>query len=611
MVLVIYTLMVGALVSYVISKLREDFGSWFNFLVGSIAFMLLMRVPSNGEAVLARFVGDINLSLRWTPLSKYFTFVSFLVILSVMFFSTKWVRSFKYPSAFNAFLLLMTAGSVGVFMAEDFLTLYIFWEIAVFSSLLIVPMGKEESRKAAVVYAVLSSIGSYMYLYATFLIHSKFQTLNIYEVSKKLIESPTSLKISLFLLIASAGIAKSGVFPLHTWLRIAHGNAPDAFSAVLSGQLIKMGSYVLTLSLGILPSLIMFKDLAVYSGIPAPNYLLIAFGALSIIIGTLMAIKQDDMKMLIAFSSVANSGYILIGLGMMDQVGTAGGLMHVLNHALAAAMIFLSFSAVIYRTKTTKISELGGLIHRMPITFVVYLVAIISLAGIPPMSGFVSKWMIFQALVRKGMFLTAFTVFFGSIGSFLYVFRPLAGVFLGQLPDRYKNVREVPWQMILPMVFLVLLTILYGVLPSTILGEIAKVEEFMGLKPIEFTFSTIKTPIGGWNTILVFVMFFVGFMIAGVLYMVFPKQRKVGLLDTYTAGEYIYTAELYHYSSKYYRPFERLYENHPSIEKLYEMFARFFEHLGEFVHRLFFKPSPSVYVFWLIVVMIFVFKVRW
>ena len=619
------SLLIGSVVIYFISKASWRVGAILNFLIGLYLISYVFTLKTGASSALGSLFGQ-QLTLSWTSASYYFSAVSLFVIVSVMLFAIKWLDSQKHPAAFNMFLLMMTAGSLGVFMAADLITLYIFWEIAVLSSMLIVPMGKKEARRAAVIYAVMSAAGTYMYLYATFMLLGRYGTTNIAEVAQRLsAESSMSFKVAVFLLLAAAGIAKSGIFPLHTWLRIAHGNAPDAFSAVLSGQLVKLGSYVLMIVLAAIPSLKLFAGTEFYASIPAPNYFLIALAAASIIIGTLMAIKQDDMKMLIAFSSVANGGYILLGIATMDPIGFDGGVFHVFNHALAAAIIFMSFAAVVYRTHTTKISEMGGLIHKMPITFLSYLFAIISLAGIPPMSGFISKWMIYQALVRKGMFITAFIAFFGSIGSFLYVFRPLAGVFLGQLPRKYKDVKEVPAVMWIPMVVLVLISLIIGIWPFPVLNAVESIRLDYGIAPSVKVSDPenwlIKGFTGNWNPVLVFNLFLVGFIIAYILYTLFPRPKKVDLLkphkeegapiNIYTSGEFIYTPELYHYSSKFYAGFERMYEKHPSWEKLLDMFAKFFHDLGELVHGWFFRPSPSAYTFWVALTILIVFWVRW
>jgi len=410
------------------------------------------------------------------------------------------------------------------------------------------------------------------------------------------------------LLLLAAGIAKSGIFPLHVWLRNVHGNAPDTFSAVLSGQLVKMGSYLIALVLSVFPIANMFAEF--YNGVNILSYVLIWLGNISILIGTLMAIKQNDMKMLIAYSTVANGGYILIGLATLHQVGYAGGLFHIINHALAATMIFLSFAAVVYRTGTTKIDELGGLIHRMPVTFVTYLVGIISLAGIPPTSGFISKWMIFQSLVSKGMFVTEMFVFIGSIGSFLYVFRPLAGVFLGQLKNKDKNVKEAPVVMQIPMIILTALTVLWGVFPQQVLVWITDVQKEFGMKQFEFEGTVLKTSMGYWDTWTVFVMFAVGFIIAAVIYIIMPKGKKIPLEDQYTSGEFLHNYDLYHYATKFYVFLEREYEGHPSFEDWYLAIVNAMKGIGKFIDYLA-RRTASAYLFWTAVVLALIMWVRW
>ncbi|SHH18190.1 proton-conducting transporter transmembrane domain-containing protein [Thermosipho atlanticus] len=600
----------GSIVSYLLTKANRVLGSIFNFLLTAYALYEVWNLNINHSEKLFVLFKNLESTLKVTYLGKYFALVSMIVISFVTFFIIEWIKKKGIkPAAFNAFMLIMISGVLGVFFANDLLTLYIFWELAVLGSFLIVPMGKEDSKKAAVIYAVTSAIGSYMYLYAIFVIFKRYGVLSFEQVSQQLVNDSSLFKWFVILFIASAGMAKSGIFPLHTWLRITHGNAPDAFSAILSGQLVKMGSYVLAIAISVFPTVQMFSSF--YHGIPLLNYLLIWLGNISILIGTFMAIRQNDMKQLIAFSSIANGGYILVGLGTMNSIGYSGGLFHVFNHAIAAAMIFLSFAAVVYRTGTTKIDEMGGLIWRMPWTFVTYLVGIISLAGIPPTSGFISKWMIFSALVNKGMFITLAITFIGSVGSFLYVFRPLAGVFLGQLKRKHADVKEVPGIMLIPMLLFVVLVLYIGVYPKPVLDYISSIEKVLGIKPISYNGFEIITPLGKWNTLTVFTMFSVGFIIAIVLYLIFPKGKRVELTDQYTGGDYLYNYDLYHYATGFYRFIERLYDRHPSFERLYGMLAAFFRSIGDIVTGLIYKLSPSGYVFWISVVILIIYWVRW
>jgi len=595
---------IGALVGYFLSKINKHLGPIVLFVLSIYALYVVWQMPTGTNEALFGFE-DV---LRFTALSKYLSIISLIVFASFGFFNIAWISKAKRPAAFNALSILTLLGTLGVFFSSHFIVLYMFWEIAVLASLFIVPMGKEESKKATVWYIVISSIGTYLFLYGIFMLYSKYSTFDIFEIGKYIQNETVGFKWAVVLLLLAAGIAKSGIFPLHVWLRNVHGNAPDTFSAVLSGQLVKMGSYLIALVLSVFTIANMFAEF--YNGVNILSYVLIWLGNISILIGTLMAIKQNDMKMLIAYSTVANGGYILIGLATLHQVGYAGGLFHIINHALAATMIFLSFAAVVYRTGTTKIDELGGLIHRMPVTFVTYLVGIISLAGIPPTSGFISKWMIFQSLVSKGMFVTEMFVFIGSIGSFLYVFRPLAGVFLGQLKNKDKNVKEAPVVMQIPMIILTALTVLWGVFPQQVLVWITDVQKEFGMKQFEFEGTVLKTSMGYWDTWTVFVMFAVGFIIAAVIYIIMPKGKKIPLEDQYTSGEFLHNYDLYHYATKFYVFLEREYEGHPSFEDWYLAIVNAMKGIGKFIDYLA-RRTASAYLFWTAVVLALIMWVRW
>ena len=333
------------------------------------------------------------------------------------------------------------------------------------------------------------------------------------------------------------------------------------------------------------------------------DYVLAILGAITIVVGTLQAIRQDDAKKLLAYSSAANGGYILIALAMKTDISVSGAMFHILAHSLASTAAFLAIAVVHYRTKTTKISVLGGMIHHMPITYMVYLMAIISMAGIPPMGGFVSKWLIFQAIIDKQMIFVAVAAFFGSIGSFLYVFRPLAALFLGQKLPKYKGVKEGPIMMMIPLVILTLLSFIIGVVPSIVINFTNKVIAEFGYNPLLTNSIGIQGNNGSLAAGTIGIVFGVGVMVIAIIYFILPKSRKVGLMDTYTAGEFIYTEELLHYSADFYAPFERLYPERPLILKFYDMVKQRVTELGNFFKYWFFTNKPEITVFWIVLIL--------
>ncbi|ACR80734.1 MULTISPECIES: proton-conducting transporter membrane subunit [Kosmotoga] len=586
--------LISAPILYLLAKVNKNFAYTVYALIQLFAFSAIffnwIYIPEHSGL---RIFSNLELTFNASILNRFFASVTMLIISMTAVF----MLSIKKKKEMKLMLLsLVSTGVIGSMLSNDFLTLLIFWELTTWSSLIMIVLDKKIAWKEALKYVAVGSIGTYSMMYAVFLLYNRFGTLIYTDVANELMKTSGGFQLLIFILLAVMAFAKAGSFPLHIWLRGAHSSAPDEFSSILSGALTKMGAFLMFIVVAVLPSTKFFAWMPEVQGIPLPNYILALLSGISIIVGTVMAIRMEDAKQLIAFSTVSNSGYILMALAIGGPYATAGGLMHVLNHALASSAMFLAIAAVAHRTGTTKMHEMGGLIFRMPFTFTAYLVAIISIAGIPPMSGFASKWLIYQQLVRNGLPFLAFMAFFGSIGSFMYVFKPLAGIFLGQLKPQHKNIKEAPIPMLVSMMVLTLLTIFWGILPSNAISFTNKISEQVGIATIKTTFSEIFASTGKWDSIIVVTVFTIGFVIAFVISALAKKPKKVDLMDTYTGGEFIYTAELYHFSYKMYRSFDRMFERWPLMEKWLENTSYKLRELGAFFRSLFYPSSPQGYV---------------
>jgi formate hydrogenlyase subunit 3/multisubunit Na+/H+ antiporter MnhD subunit len=589
---IITGLLVCVVLAYLLTKVNKKLGAWVTVIGSCLALVAMYLLKSDvGMTHSLAF-----LEFKITDYGWFFSVIMLAVFACVSLFNIFWMDKMVHPAAYNALYLLALVGTLGAFLAKDFIVLFLFWETIVWASMFIIPFGK--SRTASVVYYAFSAFGSLSMLFGIMYLYANTGTFVIEDALAKAAMNPTTALVA-FITIGIAGMVKLGVFPFHLWLPRAHGNAPDTFSPILSGGLVKAGGFAAFLVVAVMPSYEAFAGQVQVNGIPLTNFIFIALGAISIIVGTLMAIKQDDFKRLIAYSSVANAGYIIIGIAMGDSLSIGGAFMHIFAHALASAAAFLAAAAVSYRTGTTKMSELGGLIHRMPITYLVYLIAIISMAGIPPMAGFISKWMLFQSMIGKGMIFVATAAFFGSIGSFLYVFRPLSAVFLGQLSTKHEKLKEAPVLMIIPMVILSLVTVLFGVVPNMVLKIFSGIETSIGMKGLQLSGTQIKGTNGILDPTIIVIMFGFGFVIAMILFLIHPKSRKVELMDTYTASEFIYTPELLHYASNFYAPFERLYEKAPNTEKWYGAVIKKIEELGLLVSYSLFSYKPNTVILWI------------
>ncbi|MBN1777994.1 MAG: hypothetical protein JW811_07720, partial [Clostridiales bacterium] len=324
--LVIAGLFAASVLAWLLTKVNKALGAWVTVVASSAALVLMALLHAQIGSTVKLFFLEFTL----TQYGWFFSVIMLAVFACVSFFNIYWMKKIVHPAAYNLLYLLALMGTLGAFAAKDFITLFIFWETIVWSSTFIIPLGK--SRKASVTYYAFSAFGSLAMLYGILFLYGRFGSFEIAGVLIKAANDPTAAIVA-FITIGIAGLIKLGVFPFHIWLPQAHGNAPDTFSPILSGGLVKAGGFAAFLVVAVMPSYKAFANNVEFLGkqlaMPVPNYALAILGAVSIVAGTLMAISQNDFKKLIAYSSVANAGYIVIGLAMAGGLSTGGALMHI------------------------------------------------------------------------------------------------------------------------------------------------------------------------------------------------------------------------------------------------------------------------------------------
>ena len=585
----------SSIVAYGLTKLNTTIGAIFTifvtmFVFGSLAYYGFDLGMDTSVSLLK------GLSFEQTYMGFYFVIIITFIYLMVSFFHPHFLTLYPYKSSYSFLFLLSLAGIIGAFYTSHFIQLFFFFELVIWSTFFLIPQGKK--RDAGIPYFAFGVGGSILMLIGIFMVYGETNTFDIYTGLSGI---SGGLATGVFALFIISGFAKLGAFPLHTWLPIAHGNAPHSFSPVLSGALVKLGAFVAILAL-----LAIQVSTPMITAIPIGHIIVAVLGSLSIIFGTLMAIREDDAKKLLAYSSMSHGGYILVAFSLLSDVGYSGGFYHILAHAIASASGFMAIAAVARVTKTTKMKELGGMIHNMPITYLAYLIAIISMAGIPPMGGFISKWLIFQGVIDRGLIFVSIAVFFGSVGSFLYVFRPLAALFLGQQLTEYKEIKEAPLLMLIPTFILMGMNIYTGVLPQGILRFINKIIVELGGNGITVTNTLVVAPYGAINPALISMVFGVGVFIAFIIFISLKKSRKVSLMDTYTAANFVHDEHLLHYATDFYAPLERMYEKYTTwMVSFYESLAEKFRELGG-LSKYLFMSSIRQPILWIVAVLIFI-----
>lgn len=543
---------------------------WALFFI-SAAFMTFVayRLYGSWQIEESYDTGIFILSLS----NGYFGWIFFgmtaVVTLLISLFSLSY-NDKKHATGIAPLWTMLLGANAGIFFAADWITFIIAWEIMGWTSFFIIAHGKLKSFKAGIYYYGLSMIGAVTLLAAVFIIHTVTGTMQIAESIKILSGlwgKQNSLIYTVVSLLAVTFLAKSAAGPFYMWPAKAHAEAPDDFSSFLSGIMIKYGIFGLLIT--IVPLFRMNYNGPIVWNTPLALYIMGWIGAITAASGMLLATRENDMKRMMAFSTVSNIGFILLALSVNTVFGIAAAVFHTFNHMVFKGTIFLSMASVKFRTGERNMHKLGGIGYRMPIAFFAFLIGIISAAGIPPMAGFASKWMIFQSLFGQKMLFLAIPAFFASTGAFLYLYRGLHAIYLGQLSPRFDDIKPAPPLQSISMILMMLSMFVVGTWPGIFMNPIkGAIAAFTGGN-ITADMSSITGITSTVNLTAVSFAFIGSFLLVLGMYIVGKRRHHVEPLDSYMSGEYPedwdMTPEQYHYAYRFYEPFEKMFN--PTLER--------------------------------------------
>ncbi len=375
-----------------------------------------------------------------------------LIFFCSILFSVRYITEVNQKPKYYTMLLLILNGLNGVVLTGDIFNLFIFLELAAISSysLLAFKLGKEE-LEASFKYLIFGRIGSAFILLGIIFLYFSTGTLNMADIARQSIPPAITSKVAVLFLLGF-GI-EAGLFPLHMWLPDAHQNAPAPISAIFSGILIKI--------LGLYSMIRLFYN--VLGVTDTASNLLLIIGNLSMFFAVMVALYQWDFKRLLAYHTISQVGYIVVGLGLNTPLSIFGGLFHLLNHSLFKSLLFLNSGAIEHSTGTRDLRKLGNLRESMPFTYLTNLVGSFSISGIPPFNGFWSKLVIIIAALQAGETLTALNATLVSILTLASFLKVLKYAFWGESGE-LKNSREVFPSMYTPMFILALLCLLSSLL---------------------------------------------------------------------------------------------------------------------------------------------------
>ena len=361
---------------------------------------------------------------------------------------------------FYCMYLLCFAGLLGIAATGDAFNAFVFLEISSLSSYVLIALGRDRRALiAAFQYLIMGTVGATFYIIGVGLLYLLTGTLNMADMATRL--GPEWAEHSRAIIAAlgfiTVGISlKLALFPLHAWLPNAYAYAPSWATAFLAATATKVAIYLL-----IRYYFSVFGIAIELDALPV-NDIIIVLSVAAMFIASLVAVFENDLKRMLAFSSVAQIGYITLGIGIANKAGLTGGLVHIVNHALMKGALFLAIGAVFYRIGTVRLNELAGIGKKMPLTMAAFTVAGFGLLGTPGTSGFISKWYLAVGALDKGWWGLVFLIVASSLIAVVYMGRVLEVVWLREPTPAMAEASDPPLAMLLPTLLLAAATIYFG-----------------------------------------------------------------------------------------------------------------------------------------------------
>ncbi|MCI2400855.1 proton-conducting transporter membrane subunit [Aliiroseovarius subalbicans] len=515
-------------------------------LMVALGFLLIEGLPARIKNVIA-----IAALCVWFWLS-YGSFDPLQMIFGVIFMiggAVIFLASFHetgrrlgfYPPA-----MLMYAGLAMLIVAESSFAFFAAWEVLTIGSYFLILRGKK-SEPHALSYLMFSLGGAFAILLGFALAAGGTAPLAIADLA----QVTGAVAPWVFVLLAIGFMTKTAAIGLHIWLPGAHAEAEADVSPMVSGVLLKAGLYGMFL-------LLMTMGRQHLFGVDL-TYVLLWIGALSALLGNLMAIFQEDAKRLLAYSSIGQMGYALFGLAMMNHLGWLMALMFVINHYVYKSLLFLSVGGVAKRTGTRDMYRMGGLIKLMPLSFIAVLIGIITMSGVPPLSGFGGRWIFYNAIMTADARLPMVLVFLSGPIAFLYLFRLIHTIFLGQLKDEHRQLKDAPFWILLPQMIYVAFLLGFAVLPGMALRRVdAYIGEHFTEQGLSWEGLTITSEFGYWSPVQIMIVIGTIFTLLFLLLLALNhKAQWVKQFNIVYAAERPFRPETTHFAWNFFAPYRR------------------------------------------------------
>ncbi len=573
----------GALLSFIAHHTIKQLRTLIVVATSALGVYIVWQLPTQAANVSFR-LGDFQILWGVNEYSQLFALLIAVLGFFTLIYSIDFMKKRERLGYFYMNFLMTIGGMYGIVYSQDLISLFFFWEIMTWGSFMLVIYCCDNAQNIGLKYFVFSAVGAYAMLTAIVLIWANLGTTSLSALFENFTELSVEMQIAIVALFTVGFGVKSAMMPFHVWAPDAYAISPTPFTALFSGALSKMGIW----GLGIV-----FLKLAAQSGFYVWVKDIVAWiGAITALLATFYAIVQTDAKKLLAYSSIGQLGYIIVGLAIGTPLSIMSALFLAMLHGIFKAMLFMSTGAVFYRTGSTDMNEVTGLIRKMPWTFLTALFGIITVAGVPPLGGFAAKWMLYEATIQSGHYFLVVVLFAASTAAFLYLYRFIFSLFLGQEEKEYADVKEAPLTMTVPMVIMALFTLVIGVFPGLFINPIGSAMGYFGDYSFNWGMSSLLNEWGNHVDMITVIMLIGSIFVLAAIFLTIKNRkstRYVTTKDIHTSGEIPTENENLTYAVDFYKPFERAIEPvlKRSVDKFYKLFVENLENAFDFLRYVY------------------------
>ncbi len=482
-VLIVLLPLTAALLSPFFSFMYRQAGKWIAVaaLAGSCfcsVGLLVQVIAGGGEAIhywMGNWMPPLGIEFVVDPINSVILVMITFVALCTAIYSTPFLKksNWLYMGGYYTLMALLCVGLCGMTITGDVFNLYVYLEIASLSGYGLIALGGNKGTLASFRYLLIGTIGASLYLLGIGFLYALTGSLNMADLHLLLQEQMSSplVAMAIGLFIAAFGI-KAALFPFHGWQPDAYTYSHPGAAPLISGVMSKVPAYALL-------RFLFYLFGAQYVFVQHGLLVLGILGAIGIIIGSVMAIAQDDFRRMLAYSSVAQIGYIAVGLSIGSVYGIIGAMLHILNHAFMKGSLFMVIGGIRYRFGVVSIRKLGQIGKKMPFTVFTLVVAALAMVGIPPTGGFFSKWYIMLGAMQTQQYIFVAVLVISSLLNAIYFFRVLENVFINPDPNLEEvnppaGKLELPLQMLIPIVIFGIAILALGFCNEAIVDGIIK-----------------------------------------------------------------------------------------------------------------------------------------